>query len=158
MICSKAVQLCNDCCTCWICDMMHSYMWHNSLTCVTWLIVMRNMTHYHVWHDSLPRVTGLITTCDMTYHHVWHISLPHVTWLITTCDMNHAHVWHNSSSRVTYLMPTRDMTWLWAVQCCNAPSTSWTRGGGLGSRPKKMYGERLGDGVGYHLMSPTPRR
>jgi len=32
------------------------------------------------------------------------------------------------------------------------------RGGGLGSRPKKMYGERLGDGVEYHLMSPTPRR
>ena len=32
------------------------------------------------------------------------------------------------------------------------------RGGGLGSRPKRMYGERLGDGVEYHLMSPTPRR
>jgi len=32
------------------------------------------------------------------------------------------------------------------------------RGGGLGSKPKKMYGERLGDGVEYHLMSPTPRR
>ena len=32
------------------------------------------------------------------------------------------------------------------------------RGGGLGSRPKKMYGERLGDGVEYHLKSPTPRR
>jgi len=32
------------------------------------------------------------------------------------------------------------------------------RGGGLGSRPKKMYGEYLGDGVEYHLMSPTPRR
>ena len=31
-----------------------------------------------------------------------------------------------------------------------------TRGGGLGSRPKKMHGERLGDGVEYHLMSPTP--
>ena len=31
------------------------------------------------------------------------------------------------------------------------------RGGGLGSRPKKMYGERLGHGVEYHLMSPTPR-
>jgi len=28
------------------------------------------------------------------------------------------------------------------------------RGGGLGSRPKKMYGERLGDGFEYHLMSP----
>ena len=35
--------------------------------------------------------------------------------------------------------------------------SSTTRGGGLGSRPKKMYGERLGDGVEYHLMSPTPR-
>ena len=32
------------------------------------------------------------------------------------------------------------------------------RGGGLGSRPKKMYGQRLRDGVEYHLMSPTPRR
>jgi len=32
------------------------------------------------------------------------------------------------------------------------------RGGGLGSRPKKMYGERLGDGVEYHLMKPMPRR
>jgi len=29
---------------------------------------------------------------------------------------------------------------------------------GVGSRPQKMYGERLGDGVEYHLMSPTPRR
>jgi len=33
-----------------------------------------------------------------------------------------------------------------------------TRGGKLGSRPKKMYGERLGDGVEYHSMKPTPRR
>ena len=32
------------------------------------------------------------------------------------------------------------------------------RGGGLGLRPKKMYGERLGDGVEYHLMKPTPCR
>ena len=36
-------------------------------------------------------------------------------------------------------------------------SHEW-RGGGLGSRPKKMYGERLRDGVEYHLMKPTPRR
>ena len=32
------------------------------------------------------------------------------------------------------------------------------RGGGLGSRPKKMYWEYLGDGVEYHLMKPTRRR
>ena len=41
--------------------------------------------------------------------------------------------------------------------CLWMPCPTW-RGGGLGSRPKKMYGERLGDGVEYHLMSPTPRR
>ena len=40
------------------------------------------------------------------------------------------------------------------AEAINHPS----RGEGLGSRPKKMYGERLGDGVEYHLMSPTPRR
>ena len=39
------------------------------------------------------------------------------------------------------------------VDSCAVP-----RGGGLGSRPTKMYGERLRDGVEYHLMSPTPRR
>ena len=38
------------------------------------------------------------------------------------------------------------------------PARPPQRGGGLGSRPKKMYGERLGDGVEYHLMKPTPRR
>jgi len=43
---------------------------------------------------------------------------------------------------------------------CSARHTATriARGGGLGSRPKKMYVERLGDGVEYHLMSPTPRR
>ena len=39
-----------------------------------------------------------------------------------------------------------------------APNCARLRGGGLGSRPKKMYGERLGDGVEYHFMKPTPRR
>ena len=38
---------------------------------------------------------------------------------------------------------------------CDVTWVSIGRGGGLGSRPKKMYGERLGDGVKYHLMSPT---
>ena len=31
-------------------------------------------------------------------------------------------------------------------------------GGGAGVETQKMYGEYLGDGVEYHLMSPTPRR
>jgi len=50
-------------------------------------------------------------------------------------------------------------------ECSRAPlphrprrTTAAMRGGGLGSRPEKMYGEYLRDGVEYHLMSPTPRR
>ena len=42
--------------------------------------------------------------------------------------------------------------------CVSVRVSLTRRGGGLGSRPKKMYGERLGDGVEYHLMKPTPRR
>ena len=44
------------------------------------------------------------------------------------------------------------------LHCTYVLSTLESRGGGLGSRSKKMYRERLGDGVEYHLMSPTPRR
>ena len=40
----------------------------------------------------------------------------------------------------------------WKCMCVNMYER-W-----LGSRPQKMYGERLGDGAEYHLMSPTPRR
>ena len=35
-----------------------------------------------------------------------------------------------------------------------APHERW----GAGVETQKMYGERLGDGVEYHLMKPTPRR
>ena len=45
---------------------------------------------------------------------------------------------------------------MWAPCVPHLHTCVFARGGGLGSRPKKMYGERLGDGVEYHLMSPTP--
>ena len=47
---------------------------------------------------------------------------------------------------------------LFHVSSCGVYVCVLARGGGLGSRPKKMYGEKLVDGVEYHLMSPTPRR
>ena len=46
----------------------------------------------------------------------------------------------------------------YALRVAGSPWGQGRRGGGLGSRPKKMYGERLGDGVEYHSMKPTPRR
>ena len=44
------------------------------------------------------------------------------------------------------------------IYTCINSKGGQARGGGLGSRPKKMYGERLGDGVEYHFMKTTPRR
>ena len=55
---------------------------------------------------------------------------------------------------------TQELTQIYICMCLHPhilSATDMRRGGGLGSRPKKMYGERLGDGVEYHLMSPTPR-
>ena len=67
--------------------------------------------------------------------------------------------------RVRDSMRDRGVEWSFEERRCYQTLSSqlWLlqveqRGGGLGSRPKKMYGERLGDGIEYHLMSPTPRR
>ena len=50
-----------------ICDLPHSYVWHDSFICVTWLIKMWDMTHWDVGHDSLRCVTWLIEICDVTH-------------------------------------------------------------------------------------------
>jgi len=60
------------------------------------------MTHSYVWHDSFICVTWLIHMCDMTHSHVWHDSFIYVTWLIHMCDMTHSHVWHDSFIYDTY--------------------------------------------------------
>ena len=70
---------------------------------------------------------------------VTHMRMNHVYVYIYTCIYIYIYTWA-SWRREEHVVPPK------------------TRGGGLGSRPKKMYGERLGDGVEYHLMKPTPRR
>ena len=93
-----------------MCDMTHSYVWHDSFICVTWLIHMCDMIHAHVWHDSFICVTRLIHMCDMTHSYVWHDSLTCVIWLIHMCDMTHSCVWHDSFICVTRLIHMCDMT------------------------------------------------
>jgi len=86
--------------------MTHLHVWHDSFTCVTWLIYMCDMTHLHVWHDSFTCVIWLIYMCDMTHLHVWHDSFTRVPWLIYMCDITHLYAWHDSS----IVLHTCDMT------------------------------------------------
>jgi len=83
--------------------MTHSYVWHDSFICVTWLIHMCDMTHSYVWHDSFICVTWSIHMCDMTHSYVWHDPFICVTWSIHMCDMTHSYVWHGSFICVTVM-------------------------------------------------------
>ena len=82
-----------------MCDMTHSYVWHDSFICVTWLFHMCDMTCSYVWHDSLIGMTWLILMCDMTdrYDGIVMVSISHVshTWM--------SHVTHISKSHVTHM-------------------------------------------------------
>ena len=104
----------------------------DSFTCVC-------LDPIHKWMSHIVCVSFLSTcVCLIPIHRhtsEW-VTLQHRKW-VTSC-VSHSYSALNSfpNSRIRHV----------------------TRGGGLGSRPKKMYGERLGDGVEYHLMKPTPRR
>ena len=110
----------------------------------------------YVLHDWLILVYG---------SHDLSISLQHMFKVLLymsyvyTCRLIHVGIcvaWRWCICRCNIYTKSSDMcrvSWY-----CTRASRIVPRGGGLGSRPKKMYGERLGDGVEYHLMKPTPRR
>ena len=81
-----------------VCDVTHSYVWHDVFICVTWRIHMCDMTHSYVWHDAFLYVTWLIHMYDMIFS--WLICMCDMTWRIHMCDMPHSHVtwlihvWH----------------------------------------------------------------
>ena len=79
-----------------MCDMTHSYAWHDSFICVTWLIHTCDMTHSYVWHDSF--------ICDMTHSYMSQEAFTCVTWLVYMCDMTHSYAWHDSFICVTWLI------------------------------------------------------
>jgi len=97
-------------CLAHMCDMTHSYVWHDSFICVTWLIHMCDMTHLYVWHDSLICVTWHVHVCDTTHSYAWHASFIFVAWPIHIYDMIHSYVRRDSCMYVTWLIHTNDMT------------------------------------------------
>jgi len=103
---------------------MHTYMWHDSFICVTWLFhVCDTCLDYFIEHDPahlrspsntcIRCVTWLIHMCDMTPSYVWHdifisssTKLPSGLLSLTNshmCDVTHSYVWHDSFICVTWL-------------------------------------------------------
>jgi len=70
-----------------ICDMTHSYVWHDSFICVTW----------YVWHDHCDTI---VMRC------IWvmsHKSMRHVTFINESC---HTYAWvmsHIEVSKITHM-------------------------------------------------------
>jgi len=85
-----------------ICDMTHSYVWHDSFICVTWLIHIWDMTYSYTWHDSFIYVTWLILSRDKTWHSCcvtpmnkpWHVR--HVTHMNEPRLSRMNKSWHTS--------------------------------------------------------------
>jgi len=107
-------------------DMNHSFAWHDTFACVTWLICVCDMTHSCVWHASSVCMTWCIHVCGMTHSCVWHDSFTCVPFrirmygrthgsaqqgsftsvirLIRMCDMTHSYVWHDWFIYATWLI------------------------------------------------------
>jgi len=109
-----------------------SFLWDRTHPYATWLI--------HMWHESFM--------CDMTHSYVTWLLIrgPHIRRITQTCE----YIYVYGCIYVCFYVC------MYVCMCVDMSASMYLRGGGLGSRPKKMYGERLGDGVEYHLMSPTP--
>jgi len=150
-------------------------MSHVSREWVTSLVieyVSRQWDMSHVNDSCLTRMSHVSREYEWVTSHVNE-----------SCLISMSHVsreWVLSHVNASCLTPTRHVTSEWVMSHVKESSLTWmshvsrqcavattfalqvqqtsARGGGLGSGPKKMYGERLGDGVEHHLMSPTPRR
>jgi len=115
--CLTHVGVCAMSCWCVCHDSLiyvtHSYMWHDSLTCVICLIHVCGTTHSYVWHVSFICATKIIHMCQMTHSYVWHDSFICVTRLNHVWKMQFSNVWHDAFTHAI----TALAGWLAATVC-----------------------------------------
>ena len=98
-----------------LCDMLHSYWWHDAFIRVIRRIHAGGVMYWHMWHAACTHVTCCIHTCDAMYSYVWHTAfilraaLIHATYCILVCSVMHAYMWHTASMGVTRCMHTCDI-------------------------------------------------
>ena len=124
-----------------MCDMTHSYVWHDGFICVAWLVRMFDTTHFlrammHScgWLDTFTRVTRLVHACPMTYSCIRTTS--HVlstracsprcmTWRIHMRDMTHSHLtWQIHMCYMTHLC-MRTVSHVLSTCACSPRCVTW---------------------------------
>ena len=134
---------------------------HMDESCQTHRWVMSHVWMSHVAHvDESCHTYAMEESCHTYASNTWFNGLCKschaYEWVMSHIFMSHATHMHESCHTYAWVMSHICMSHFTHMH--ESSRTRGMRGGGLGSRPKKMYGERLWDGVEYHLMSPTPRR
>ena len=84
-----------------MCDMSHLYVWHDSFTCVTWLIHMCNMTHSYVWHNSSYVWHDSFFEWQGSFH-LWHVS---------------SYEWHDSFQCLILWLTWLILRWICLILC-----------------------------------------
>jgi len=103
-----------------LCDMIRSFMWHDSFIYVTWFFHLCDMIRSFMWHDSFMCMICVICVmcvmCDMTHScvlRIWIHSYAYTRWCCMTmllCGETHLYVWHDSFICVTWLNQMHNMT------------------------------------------------
>ena len=91
---------------------------------------------------SLSLSLALSLSCARSVYFSLFLSLPPSSSLLLSLSLSRNDVFDNESTGVVIRLQVLPLDERW----------------GAGVETQKMYGERLGDGVEYHLMKPTPRR
>jgi len=100
------------------CDMTHSYVWHDSFICATWLatwlwcVCVCVCVRVCVDHDPMT------PTCDMTRSYVWHDSFICVPWLVYLCEWlrprsTDSNLWYDSFILLTWLRSRSTALYNW---------------------------------------------
>ena len=110
-----------------MCDMTHSHVWHDSFTCVTWLIhicdicVRHTATHCNTLQHTATHCNTLQHTATSRFE--WVAAFTDLPWLIHEwgmCVMTNSHMRIAAFICVTWLIRKRDVS-----ECCLRACVTW---------------------------------
>ena len=111
----------------WMC------VWHVSLFCVIWLIILCDMTHCdacQIWASQQQEIRSGCG-CAMTDRSVWHDTLSYEKWPLILCDMTHCDVcqiWasqHQQTRSGCVCDMTHHSVWHDTILCEMTPNSIW---------------------------------